>query len=96
MTESRENEVKLRLNDAELDRLDELRGGVPRAAFVRSLIRGDPQAPDVASRAEALSILTSLAREGRTSAAIALVRELRPEDVESVHDVLGRILSDER
>jgi hypothetical protein len=58
VTESRENEVKLRLNDAELARLDDLRGSVPRAAFVRSLLRGDPQDPVVATRAEALSILT--------------------------------------
>jgi hypothetical protein len=67
---------------------------VPRAVFVRSLLRGDPQDPDVASRAEALSILTGLAREGRTTATIALVRELRPEDTETIDDVLERILGD--
>ena len=92
MTDSRENEIKLRLNDAEVARLDELRGGVPRAIFIRSLLRGDPQDPDVASRAEALSILTSLAREGRTSAAIARVRELRPDDGKSIDDELDRMV----
>ena len=94
MTESRDNEIKLRLNDAELARLDELRGGVPRAAYVRSLLRGDPHDPDVASRAEALSILTSLARDGRVSAAIALVRELRPDEGKSFDDELERIIRD--
>ena len=92
MTDSRDNEIKLRLNDAEVARLDELRGGVPRAIFIRSLLRGDPQDPDVASRAEALSILTSLAREGRTSAAIARVRELRPDDGKSIDDELDRMV----
>jgi hypothetical protein len=92
VTDSRENEIKLRLNDAEVARLDELRGGVPRAIFIRSLLRGDPQDPDVASRAEALSILTSLAREGRTSAAIARVRELRPDDGKSIDDELDRMV----
>ena len=96
MTDSRENEIKLRLNGAELARLDELRGGVPRAIFVRSLLRGDPQEPDVANRAEALSILTGLAREGRVSAAIALERALRPEDADlSFEDELDRLLEDE-
>ena len=94
MTDSRENEIKLRLNGAELARLDELRGRVPRAAYVRSLLRGDPQDPDVASRAEALSILTSLARDGRVSAAIALVRELPPDEGESFDDAFERIIRD--
>ncbi len=62
--------------------------------IVRSLLRGDPQDPDVASRAEALSILTSLARDGRVSAAIALVRELPPDDGESFDDELERIIRD--
>jgi len=35
-----------------------------------------------------LSILTGLAREGRTSAAIALVRELRPDNTETFDHVL--------
>ena len=94
MTDSRENEIKLRLNDAELARLDELRGAVPRAAYVRSLLRGDPPDPDVASRAEALSILTGLARDGRVSAAIALVRELPPDHGESFDDAFERIIRD--
>jgi hypothetical protein len=82
----------VRLNDAELAHLDELRGGVPRAIFIRSLLRGDAQDPDVASRAEALSILTSLARDGRVSAAIALVRELPPDEGESFDSELERII----
>jgi hypothetical protein len=94
VTDSRENEIKLRLNGAELARLDKLRGGVPRAAYVRSLLRGDPQEPDVASRAEALSILISLARDGRVSAAIALVRELPPDDGKIFDDALERIIRD--
>ena len=70
MTPRREHAIKVFLSDSELARLDELRpSGVSRQAYVRSLVRGDPQEPDVASRAEALSILTGLAREGRVAAA---------------------------
>jgi len=93
MAAKRTHEVRVALNDDELARLDEIRPqGVNRSAFIRSLLRGDPQDPDVASRVEALSILTGLAREGRTSAAIALVRELRPNDEASIDDAIDRIL----
>jgi hypothetical protein len=43
VTDSRENEIKLRLNDAELAQLDELRGGV-RAAFARCSV-ATPRTP---------------------------------------------------
>ncbi len=83
------------LNDTELARLDDLcPRGVSRPAFIRSLLRGDPRDPDVASRAEALSILTSLARDGRVSAAIALVRELPPDDGKSFEDELTEFSAD--
>ncbi len=61
---------------------------------MRSLVRELPKDPDVASRAEALSILSGFAREGRVAAAIALVRELPPDDGESFDDELERILRD--
>jgi hypothetical protein len=54
----------------------------------------DRRAREDGSRAEALSILASLALEGRTSAAIALVRELRPEDTETIDEVLERVLGE--
>jgi hypothetical protein len=73
----REHEVKVRVNDDELAVLDEMRNGVSRAAYLRSLIRRPPAACDVADRQEALAILSALAREGRTTAAIALERALR-------------------
>ncbi len=93
MAAKRTHEIRVALSDDELARLDELRPpGSSRAACVRSLLRAGDQAPDVASRAEALAILTGLAREGRTSAAIALVRELRPDDGKSIEDELDRIL----
>jgi hypothetical protein len=60
---------------------------MPRAVYVRSLIHRPPEMTDVADRAEALAILTSLARDGRTTAAIALARELRGVD--------GRVDKDE-
>lgn len=93
MTESRENEVKLRLSDPELARLDELRPrGSSRAAYLRSLLREPPTDHQVASREEALAILTSLARDGRVSAAIALERALREVATNETDDELATIL----
>jgi hypothetical protein len=77
----REHEIKVRVNGDELAVLDEMRNGVSRAAYLRSLIRKPPGAGDVADRREALGILSSLARDGRVAAAVALERALRGEDV---------------
>ena len=86
----------VRLTDAELARLDEFRpSGLSRPAYVRSLLRGPPrdgEHDDVASRQEALAILTGLARDGRVAAAIALARELRTDATPSgdlLDDFLG-------
>lgn len=84
---SRENEVRIRLTDAELEQLDEVRGEMPRAVWLRRAIQRPPEVVDVASREESLAILTAMARDGRVTAAIALARELpghegpaRPDD----------------
>lgn len=87
----REHSIKVTMNSNELARLDELRPpGTSRPAFVRSLLREPPRDDEVASREEALSILTSLARDGRVAAAIALERALRSEA--RTGDVLDEIL----
>jgi len=89
---SRQNEIRVRLSDDELAQFDELRPpGMPRAVFVRSLVHKAPEVADVASRKEALAILTSLAREGCTTAAIALERALRGGEAPS-GDVLSELL----
>lgn len=68
---------------AELARLDELRpAGTSRPAFLRSLLHEPPRDDDVATRGEALAILTSQARDGKVSSAIALERALRNAGVE--------------
>jgi hypothetical protein len=80
MSIARPHKVEVTLTDDELARLDEMRPrGVPRAAYLRRLLHEPPKEAEVASRGEALSILTSLAREGRVAAAQALARELREE-----------------
>lgn len=92
---SRTNEIRVRLTDDELAQLDELRPGeMPRAVFLRSLLHKPPDVADVASREESLAILTSLAREGRVSAAIALERALRGEAGDEAGDLLSRILDE--
>jgi hypothetical protein len=74
---AREHVLKVTLSDAELEELDELRGGVQRAVWLRQAIHKPPEVVDVASREEALAILTSLARDGKVAAAVALERALR-------------------
>lgn len=91
MTDPRQNEVKIRLSDDEIARLDELRPrGMSRAAYVRSFLREPADEKEVATRGEALAILTALARDGRVSAAIALERALR--ESEEIDDPLDEIL----
>lgn len=64
----RNHKVEVTVSDDELARLDEQRPrGTSRPAYLRSLLREPPQAAEIASRDEALSILTSLARDGRVS-----------------------------
>jgi hypothetical protein len=91
----RRNDVMVRLSDAELVRLDELRPpDTPRATFLRLLLQGPPSADEVATRTEALAILSRLARDGRVTAAIALERALRDEQLEPGGE-LARLLVDD-
>ena len=74
-----ENKVKVRLNDQELARLDEMRGDEEPAVYLRCLLHEPPRGTEVATHGKALLILTRLARDGRTTAASALVKALRGE-----------------
>lgn len=86
---NRENVVKVSLSDGELAVLDERRGEVPRAVFLRRLLLGPVSVPDIATRTEALGLLSELARERRTQAVIALAKELREG---GEHDALRWVL----
>lgn len=76
---SRNHYVKVSLSDQEAVRLDALRGDEERAVFLRRLLQRPPDGSEVATRSEALAILTRLARDGKVTAAIALERALRDE-----------------
>lgn len=87
----REQGVRVTLSGDELARLDELRpAGMSRPAFFRTLLHEPPTGGDIATRTEALAILTGLARDGRVAAAIALERATR--DQSPVDDALDEIL----
>lgn len=89
----RRHEVMVRLNDAELVRLDEIRpAGIARAVYLRNLLHEPPTDQDIADRQEAVAILSGLAQAGKVAAAVALVRELRPDDETSIESGLDRIL----
>jgi hypothetical protein len=74
---ARRHYVKVSLSDQEAARLDELRGDEERAVHLRRLLQQPPSGNEVATHGEALAILTRLARDGRTTAAIALEKTLR-------------------
>lgn len=90
----RKNEVRVLVSDAELACLDEHRGGLSRAGYVRSLLREPPTREQIADRQEVLALLSEQARAGKVAAAIALERALRPEDGLSIDDELDRLLGD--
>jgi hypothetical protein len=75
----REHHIKVSLTEAELLRLDELRGDEDRAVFLRRLLQGPPDGSEVATHKEALGILTRLARDGKAAAAIALEKAVREQ-----------------
>lgn len=75
----RDHKVLFSLDARDLVRLDELRGAESRAAYLRQLLHEPPSGNEVATHGEGLAILTRLARDGRTTAAIALERALRSE-----------------
>ena len=56
---AREHQVRVRLNDQELARLDELRGDEERAVHLRRLLHEPPSGNEVATHTEALTILNS-------------------------------------
>jgi hypothetical protein len=95
MGKPRTNDIMVRLSDEELARLDVLRpSDTARATYLRRLLQEPPSGDAVATRGEALGILTRLARDGRVSAAIALERALREEQIEPGGE-LARLLRDE-
>jgi hypothetical protein len=84
----RGHSIKVTLSAEELARLDEL--PARRAPPISALLREPTNAAEVASRDEALSILTSLARDGRVSAAITLERALREGENPVAEDELSK------
>ena len=88
---TRQHAVKVSLNSDELARLDRARGRTERAVYLRTLLYEPPDISEIASHAEALAILSNLARAGGTAAAISLERTLRNEGAGD-DDELARIL----
>ena len=74
---ARGHHIKVTLSDQEPARLDEIRGDEERGVYLRRLLQEPPSGTEVATRTEALAILTRLARDGRTTAAIAPEKTLR-------------------
>jgi hypothetical protein len=96
MSDTRQHEIMVRLNDAELARLDELRPTVtPRAVYLRNLLREPPSHAEVANHKEALALLSAMAHAGKVTAGIALERALRTAAKEDPLDAeLDRLLRD--
>ena len=73
----RRHAVKVSLTSEERARVDRARGHTERAVYMRRLLHEPPDVSEVATHTEAMAILSNLARDGRTAAAIALERALR-------------------
>lgn len=87
---ARQNTLRVTLTDDELFRLEEMRPSGTSRQPSSALLREPPRSDEIATRSEALSILSGLAREGRVAAAIAIERALRDEA--PVGDELDEIL----
>ena len=72
----RDLNVRVRLSGSEMARLDELRGRMTRAAYLRRLLQGPPPEDD-STHLDAVRILHVLAKEGKVGAAVGLERALR-------------------
>jgi hypothetical protein len=95
MSDARQNEVMVRLNDDEVARLDEMRpAGVARAVHLRNLLAESRVLEPIADRQEILALLSEQARAGKVAAAVALERALRNEDDGDIDDEIARILGD--
>ena len=92
---TRNHEVRLLVSDDELARLDEQRGVVSRAGFVRSLLREPPTREAIATRDEVLALLSQEARAGKVQALVALERALRAAPHPSMDDELERLLGED-
>lgn len=81
MADRRDRRITIRLSDNEMARLDELKPrGTTRGAFMRSFLRRTPAEDEIASHDESLAILTAQARDGSSTAAVALERALRANE----------------
>jgi hypothetical protein len=89
----RDHALKVRLSEAELARLDEMRGPTSRAEDLRRLLESPPPKGDPTHN-EALQILYGLAKDGRVGAAVALERALRAADPSEDGDWLARIVGE--
>ena len=75
---TRTNEIKVRLDDDEVARLDERRpAGLTRAQWLRELARGPATAAEVPSREQVIAVLWRMTQDGKVQAAVALERALR-------------------
>jgi hypothetical protein len=90
----RELALKVRLNTAEMARLDEMRGSASRAAYLRRLLQGPPPQGEP-THDEAIRILYGLAKDGRVGAAVGLERALRAEGTDHPEGELERLLRDD-
>jgi hypothetical protein len=76
----RPQRLTVRFSADELTKVDRLRAGLTRGAFLRSLLRdaSGQLASSVPSHAEAVALLAEQARQGIAASAVAYERALRP------------------
>ena len=92
----RNHEVRVQVSDNELASLDEHRGSLSRADYVRSLLREPPCREQIATVEEVLALLSEQGRAGKVSALVALLRALpHADEPDTFEDDLAELLSDD-
>jgi hypothetical protein len=92
---TRPRAVTVKLNEDEYAVLEErCPAGISKPEFLRSFLREAPALADLPTRDEVLQSLWEMTRAGKVTAAIALERALRDEQLEPSGE-LARLLRDD-
>jgi hypothetical protein len=81
---NRTRRLTIRFSAEEVERLDRLRAGLTRGAYLRSLLHDGRSASPAPSHGEAIALLAEQARQGVAASAVAYERALRPADADPV------------
>jgi hypothetical protein len=92
----RPQRLTVRFSADELAKLDCLRAGLTRGAYLRSLLRDGQSVSPAPSHAEAIALLAEQARQGIAASAVAYERALRPAHADPVQARIDELAAKRR